>query len=63
MAPMSCSWLPPSKSVRPTEPWKRTSPVKTAPGALTQMLPGVWPGVCSALRVREPISIVSPCSR
>ena len=41
----SNSWLPPGKSVRPTEPANRASPVNTAPGAWRQTPPAECPGV------------------
>ena len=50
----------PIRSVRPTAPYSRDPPVNTANGACPaspttkDMWPGVCPGVCRAVTVREP---------
>src|SRR5262249_9398444 len=56
------AWSPPGKSVRPTELRKSTSPTMAKRSlALTKtMLPGEWPGQCSTLNARSPISARSP---
>ena len=61
---ISCLWLPPGKSVRPTESAKSVSPVKitTFFFAYRQIPPGVWPGVWKISRLMPAISIASPAS-
>ena len=43
MLSISCSQLPPSKSVRPTLPLKSVSPVKTKPVTIVRNAPGGMP--------------------
>jgi len=40
--------------VRPGPPGNKVSPVKTCPGVVKLMPPGVWPGVCSTPSSRSP---------
>ena len=61
---------PPGRSVRPTEPWKSTSPENSAcsAGIENETWPGEWPGVKStsisrpASSSRSPPAIVSSAS-
>src|SRR3954468_21260333 len=61
---ISVAWLPPGRSVRPTEPLNKTSPTWAKRNSLLKntTLPGEWPGQCRMSKVRSPISTWSPSS-
>jgi hypothetical protein len=55
---------PPGRSVRPTEPWKSTSPLNmTFSAGMTNVTwPGLWPGVKTTSMSKPAICSVSPPS-
>ena len=61
---ISVAWLPPGRSVRPTEPANRTSPTWAKRNSLLKntTLPGEWPGQCRMSKVSSPIETLSPSS-